>query len=145
MVLETFSVFIIIPLISILFNQDLKNSSVYNFTEQLFNLDLSLIIGSTKEFVIIFLSIFFLKFLLSLTCKFHILKFATNSNKYLISIDEYNGDYIWCDVIKHHVRNAVISSEEKLSILANFGDFFYDCHKLLYQETIIELLNTYFT
>ena len=85
MVLETFSVFIIIPLISILFNQDLKNSSVYNFTEQLFNVDLSSIIGSTKEFVIIFLSIFFLKFLLSLTCKFHILKFATNSNKYLIS------------------------------------------------------------
>jgi ABC-type multidrug transport system fused ATPase/permease subunit len=85
MVLETFSVFIIIPLISILFNQDLKNSSVYNFTEQLFNVDLSSIIGSTKEFAIIFLSIFFLKFLLSLTCKFHILKFATNSNKYLIS------------------------------------------------------------
>ena len=68
-----------------------------------------------------------------------------DTNKYLISIDEYNGDYIWCDVIKHNVRKAVISSEEKLSILANFGDFFYDCHKLLYQEIIIELLNTYLT
>jgi hypothetical protein len=68
-----------------------------------------------------------------------------DTNKYLISIDEYNGDYIWCDVIKHNVKNAVISSEEKLSILANFGDFFYDCHKLLYQEIIIELLNIYLT
>lgn len=85
MVLETFSVFIIIPLISILFNQELKDSSVYNFTEKFLNVDLSSIIGSTKEFVIIFLSIFFLKFLLTLMCRFHILKFATNANKYLIS------------------------------------------------------------
>jgi hypothetical protein len=65
-------------------------------------------------------------------------------NKYLISIDEYNGDYIWCDVVKNNVKFALISSEEKLSILANFGDFFYDCHKLLYQEIIIELLYAYF-
>ena len=60
-------------------------------------------------------------------------------SRFLISIDEYNGDYMW---ISSNLINgqANLNSEEKLSILANFGSWFYDQHKLLYQELIIENL-----
>ena len=61
--------------------------------------------------------------------------------KYLISIKEYNGDYKW--VNQHRIiKLADLKSEEKLSILANFGEWFYESHKLLYQELIIENLAT---
>jgi hypothetical protein len=59
-----------------------------------------------------------------------------NNYDYLISIDEYGGDYIWTSDIKR----ANILTEEKLSILANFEDFFYNEHKLLYQEIILETI-----
>ena len=58
---------------------------------------------------------------------------------YLISIKEYNGDYRWVD--QHLIiQLADLKSEEKLSILANFGSWFYEEHKLIYQELIIENL-----
>ena len=60
-------------------------------------------------------------------------------SRLLISIDEYNGDYMW--IYTNEVnRLAELNSEEKLSILANFGSWFYDQHKLIYQELIIENL-----
>tara|TARA_B100001057_G_C22806858_1_gene933812 strand:- start:909 stop:1211 length:303 start_codon:yes stop_codon:yes gene_type:complete len=58
---------------------------------------------------------------------------------FLISIKEYNGDYKWLD--PHLIiQLADIKSEEKLSILASFGNWFYQQHKLLYQQLIIENL-----
>ena len=57
----------------------------------------------------------------------------------LISIHEYDGDYIFVD---YNNREYIdIEPEEKLSILANFGEWFYDEHKELYQEILIENIN----
>ena len=64
---------------------------------------------------------------------------SKEQNRFLISIDEYNGDYMW--IPSNYINNiANLKSEEKLSILANFGNWFYDAHKLIYQELIIENL-----
>lgn len=64
---------------------------------------------------------------------------SKNEVSYLISIHEYNGDYMWISN-SNIIKFADLKSEEKLSIVANFGDWFYDQHKLLYQELIIENL-----
>ena len=62
-----------------------------------------------------------------------------NGNTFLICINEYHGDYLW--VSKNNIYMiADITSEEKLSILSNFGLWFYEQHKLIYQELIIECL-----
>lgn len=57
-------------------------------------------------------------------------------DRLLISIDEYNGDYIFVDYDNAEYINML--SEEQLSILANFGEWFYEQHKELYQEIIIK-------
>jgi len=57
----------------------------------------------------------------------------------LISIHEYDGDYIFVDY--NNAEYIDIEPEEKLSILANFGEWFYDEHKELYQEILIENIN----
>jgi hypothetical protein len=56
-------------------------------------------------------------------------------DRLLISIDEYNGDYIFVDYDNAKYINML--PEEQLSILANFGEWFYEQHKELYQEIII--------
>ena len=61
------------------------------------------------------------------------------SSDFLISIKEYDGDYIWVNSDRI-IQLANLKSEEKLSILANFGTWFYQQHKLLYQQLIIENL-----
>jgi hypothetical protein len=58
---------------------------------------------------------------------------------FLVSVDEFNGDYMWISN-RDIIELADLKSEEKLSIVANFGNWFYDQHKLLYQELIIENL-----
>jgi len=60
-------------------------------------------------------------------------------DRLLISIDEYKGDYILLDY--DNTEYIDIEPQEKLSILANFGDWFYDKHKELYQEILIENIN----
>ena len=67
---------------------------------------------------------------------------SNQNNKLLVSISEFNGDYLFID--KANIKLANLKSEEKLSILANFGNWFYDCHKLLYQEIIIQNLTKLF-
>lgn len=57
-------------------------------------------------------------------------------DRLLISIDEYNGDYIFADYDNAKYINML--PEEQLSILANFGEWFYEQHKELYQEIIIK-------
>jgi hypothetical protein len=59
----------------------------------------------------------------------------------LSSIVEYKGDYIWLKAV--NVEKAELKSEEKLSIVAKFDDWFYDVHILLYQELIIENIHIY--
>ena len=60
------------------------------------------------------------------------------NNQLLISINGYNGDYKFCSI--NNITKADITIEEELSIIANFGNFFYDQHKLLYQEKIINCI-----
>ena len=57
-------------------------------------------------------------------------------DRFLISIDEYNGDYIFVDYDNAEYINML--PEEELSIMANFGEWFYEQHKGLYQEIIIK-------
>ena len=57
-------------------------------------------------------------------------------DRLLISIDEYNGDYILLDYDNAEYINML--PQEQLSILANFGEWFYEQHKELYQEIIIK-------
>ena len=56
----------------------------------------------------------------------------------LVSIVEYKGDYIWLSIVD--VKKAELKTEEKLSILAKFGDWFYEMHREFYQELIIDAL-----
>jgi hypothetical protein len=62
-------------------------------------------------------------------------------DRLLVSIDEYNGDYIFAEYDNAEYINML--PEEKLSILANFGEWFYDQHKELYQEIIIKNIIEY--
>lgn len=59
-------------------------------------------------------------------------------NKLLISITEYNGDYLFID--KRDVNIILIDNYSKLSILAGFGKFYYKEHKELYQNLIINTI-----
>ena len=61
-----------------------------------------------------------------------------DNNNYLISIHEYNGDYKFAT--NNEINKINLSIYEKLSVLANYGSWFYECHKNLYQEIIIESL-----
>ena len=62
-------------------------------------------------------------------------------DRLLISIDEYNGDYIFVDYDNAEYINMLL--EEQLSILAKFEDWFYEQHKELYQEIIIKNIIEY--
>lgn len=66
-----------------------------------------------------------------------------NYNDLLVSIHEYNGDYIFCS--RNNALLANLNIEHELSILANFENWFYDQHKLLYQEKIINCIIYYNT
>lgn len=62
-------------------------------------------------------------------------------DKLLISIHEYKGDYIFVE--NNKAKYIDIKLEEQLSILANFGEWFYEQHKELYQEIIIKNIIEY--
>lgn len=64
--------------------------------------------------------------------------FKDNTDEVLISINEYSGDYVF--VKKNDVTISNIDNYEKLNILANFGDWFYEQHKDIYQEHIINTI-----
>lgn len=64
------------------------------------------------------------------------------NNKLLVSIHEYFGDYLLVDT--NNIQNINLTCEEELSILAGFGPWFYDAHKLLYQEKIINCIINFF-
>ncbi len=65
--------------------------------------------------------------------------FADEYN-YLVSIPCFGGDYKWLhsDNIKKKLN---IPIEEKLALVASFGDWWYEHHKSIYQSLLIEALN----
>jgi hydrogenase maturation factor len=63
----------------------------------------------------------------------------SNSVNALLSIDEYNGDYLIMKV-SDIISVATIDNYEELSILANFGDWFHNSHKDIYDSLIIDTL-----
>ena len=64
-----------------------------------------------------------------------------NINDYLlITIHEYNGDYKIIET-NEIIEIINLSVEEKLCILSRYGDWFYDEHKNIFQELIIECIN----
>lgn len=64
--------------------------------------------------------------------------FEDDSMKALISIDEYGGDYISVNIDDIKISN--INNYEKLSILGSFEEWFYEQHKKIYQENIINTI-----
>ena len=62
--------------------------------------------------------------------------------QYLVTIDEFNGDYIWVD--KYVCDSINLSPEEELSILSNYGEWFYNQHEDIFQELILKNLYYYF-
>ena len=62
--------------------------------------------------------------------------------QYLVTIDEFNGDYKWVD--KYVCDSINLSPEEELSILSNYGEWFYNQHKDIFQELILKNLYYYF-
>ncbi len=59
---------------------------------------------------------------------------------YLITIHEYNGDYKIIDY-NDTIQYIILSVYEKLCIISRYGNWFYDQHKNIYQELIIEGIN----
>ena len=57
-------------------------------------------------------------------------------------IDEFNGDYLWVD--KYICDLVNLSPDEELSILSNYGQWFYNEHKDIFQELILKNLYSYF-
>ena len=62
--------------------------------------------------------------------------------EYLITVDEFSGDYKW--VNKNECNLIDLSLIKKLSILSNYGEWFYNDHKDIFQELILENLYYYF-
>ena len=62
--------------------------------------------------------------------------------QYLITIDEFNGDYKWVDKYVCDLIN--LQPEEELSILSNYGQWFYNQHEDVFQELILKNLYYYF-
>ncbi len=61
----------------------------------------------------------------------------------LVSIVEFNGDYIFQYYDQIDLINP--SPEEKLSLLGNFGNWFYNEHSDIFIEIILENLYNYFS
>ena len=64
-----------------------------------------------------------------------------NPNNYLISIDEFGGDFKIIDY-NEIIRIDNLSAQEKLSIISRYDDWFYERHKNIFQELIIECIIT---
>ena len=63
-------------------------------------------------------------------------------NAFLVSLTEFNGDYKYIE--KEEAIKINLNPSQELSILSNFGHWFYKSHPTIYQEIIIKNLNNYF-
>ena len=63
-------------------------------------------------------------------------------DSYLVTINEYGGDYKW---VNKNICNSInLNPENELSVLMNYGNWFYDEHKDLINEIIIKNINYYY-
>ena len=60
----------------------------------------------------------------------------------LISIFEYKGDYIFMN--NDEAEIILLQPEEELSLIAEYGSWFYEQHTIMYQEIILKNLVLYF-
>lgn len=60
----------------------------------------------------------------------------------LVSIQEYNGDYLFID--NTEINKTNLKPEEELSLLSNYSTWFYNEHKNIFQEIILKNLYAYF-
>lgn len=81
-------------------------------------------------------------FIVSKHSKFPSLIIKKEENNYLISINEYDGDYKY--ICKDEAFKINLKPCEELSILSNFGNWFYQSHSNIYQEIIIKNLINYY-
>ena len=63
-----------------------------------------------------------------------------DNNLILVTIHEFNGDYKLIEP-SEIIKIITLSVEEKLCILSRYGNWFYDEHKNIFQELIIECIN----
>ncbi len=63
------------------------------------------------------------------------------SNSLLVSITEFKGDYIILD--KKELKKTIISPLSAITILANYDNWFYEEHKDIFNEKIIDFANDY--
>ena len=56
----------------------------------------------------------------------------------LVSILEYNGDYTIVDSLNDSINLLFLPPYQELFIISNFGNWYYEHHKLLYNEIIIK-------
>jgi hypothetical protein len=61
---------------------------------------------------------------------------------FFVALTEYNGDYKYIE--KEEATKINLNPSQELSILSNFGHWFYKSHPTIYQEIIIKNLNNYF-
>tara|TARA_Y100000022_G_C13067297_1_gene291719 strand:+ start:318 stop:593 length:276 start_codon:yes stop_codon:yes gene_type:complete len=60
----------------------------------------------------------------------------------LVSIQEYNGDYLFIN--NSEINKINLKAEEELSLLLNYGNWFYNEHKNIFQEIILKTLYTHY-
>ena len=59
--------------------------------------------------------------------------------QYLISIERYGGDYIFLD--PGDIKGIFsIPIEDKVSLISKFGDWWYDQHKSIYQQLLVDII-----
>ena len=61
---------------------------------------------------------------------------------YFVSLSEYSGDYKW--IPAKEATKINLDPSQELSIISNFGDWFYIIHPEIYQEIIIKNLMNYY-
>ena len=66
----------------------------------------------------------------------------SNERDSLISIFEYDGDYTYMD--NDEAEIILLEPEEELSLIAEYGSWFYEQHKDMYQNIILKNLAQYF-
>ena len=65
-----------------------------------------------------------------------------NEEDYLVTINEYGGDYMW--VNKSICDSINLNPENELSFLLNYENWFYEQHKDLINEIIIKNIIYYY-
>lgn len=64
----------------------------------------------------------------------------TDEYNYLISIQQYDGDYTWKTAAEIVGRGRHMSVEYKLSFIAHLGEWWFHHFKTIYTELIIEAI-----